>query len=354
MDPSTQGTGGIVLAKIDAALNRLDGLAPLPYNGVSGMFTIPGGSGRVDLGNLFHMLDWAIPSSGPTDFPLTLRYKSDAMLVTEFGRGWSVPFHRYAEVQTTPAGNVNVLTPVQAYDYETIPNTTNYTTLPPGTNTLVGSNTAGWTETQKNGHLFKYDATGVLQTVRNQAGVRWTLSWNADVTKVLYITGPFSRRTSFTYDGAGMIRRLQDPGGRICSFTVDASKNLVKAVTPELCVTNFRYFDRVGGNVDWRMIARIDPLGNRTSFTYSSVTVLGLFNSFRLPMGQITTFVTGTSPPRNVVIDPRVENVRAVRCYEKAGFAKVKVLMEHEMHEGAKRDSWLMEVRRADVSPGTS
>ena len=56
----------------------------------------------------------------------------------------------------------------------------------------------------------------------------------------------------------------------------------------------------------------------------------------------------------NVVIDPRVENVRAVRCYEKAGFAKVKVLMEHEMHEGAKRDSWLMEVRRADVSPGTS
>jgi aminoglycoside 6'-N-acetyltransferase len=55
-----------------------------------------------------------------------------------------------------------------------------------------------------------------------------------------------------------------------------------------------------------------------------------------------------------VVIDPRVENARAVRCYEKAGFAKVKVLMQHEMHEGAKRDSWLMEVRRGDVSPATS
>jgi aminoglycoside 6'-N-acetyltransferase len=46
-----------------------------------------------------------------------------------------------------------------------------------------------------------------------------------------------------------------------------------------------------------------------------------------------------------VVIDPRVVNERAVRCYEKAGFLKVKILCEHEEHEGQKWDNWLMETR---------
>ncbi|MCA9825865.1 MAG: acetyltransferase [Dehalococcoidia bacterium] len=49
-----------------------------------------------------------------------------------------------------------------------------------------------------------------------------------------------------------------------------------------------------------------------------------------------------------VVIDPRVDNPRAIRTYEKVGFHKVKVLKEHEDHEGAKRDNWLMEIVAPD------
>ncbi len=45
-----------------------------------------------------------------------------------------------------------------------------------------------------------------------------------------------------------------------------------------------------------------------------------------------------------VLIDPRVDNPRAIRAYEKVGFRKVKVLAGHEFHEGADRDCWLMEV----------
>jgi aminoglycoside 6'-N-acetyltransferase len=44
----------------------------------------------------------------------------------------------------------------------------------------------------------------------------------------------------------------------------------------------------------------------------------------------------------HITLDPRVENLRAIRCYEKCGFRKVKVLPHHELHEGAYRDSWLM------------
>ena len=45
-----------------------------------------------------------------------------------------------------------------------------------------------------------------------------------------------------------------------------------------------------------------------------------------------------------VMIDPEMWNRRAVRCYEKAGFRKVRILPEHELHEGIWRDSWLMVV----------
>lgn len=51
-----------------------------------------------------------------------------------------------------------------------------------------------------------------------------------------------------------------------------------------------------------------------------------------------------------VTLDPRVENARAVRCYEKAGYRIVKRLPSRELHEGAWHDCWLMEWR-ADGRP---
>lgn len=48
------------------------------------------------------------------------------------------------------------------------------------------------------------------------------------------------------------------------------------------------------------------------------------------------------------VIDPHVVNERGIRSYEKVGFRKVKVMKAREMHEGAKRDNWLMVLERED------
>ncbi|OCT14485.1 GNAT family N-acetyltransferase [Paenibacillus pectinilyticus] len=47
-----------------------------------------------------------------------------------------------------------------------------------------------------------------------------------------------------------------------------------------------------------------------------------------------------------VVMDPQQWNVRAIRCYERCGFVKVKELPQHEMHEGELRDCWLMSYSR--------
>ncbi len=45
-----------------------------------------------------------------------------------------------------------------------------------------------------------------------------------------------------------------------------------------------------------------------------------------------------------IVIDPDVKNLRAIRCYEKCGFTKVKLLTSHELHEGKYQDCWLMAI----------
>jgi len=47
---------------------------------------------------------------------------------------------------------------------------------------------------------------------------------------------------------------------------------------------------------------------------------------------------------KKIVIDPYVGNHRAIRCYEKCGFVKVRLLPKHDLHEGKYRDCWLMAI----------
>lgn len=48
-----------------------------------------------------------------------------------------------------------------------------------------------------------------------------------------------------------------------------------------------------------------------------------------------------------VLIDPHASNARAIRCYEKCGFSKVKQLPAHALHEGTYQDCWLMVAERS-------
>ena len=46
-----------------------------------------------------------------------------------------------------------------------------------------------------------------------------------------------------------------------------------------------------------------------------------------------------------IVMDPQTSNKRAMRCYEKCGFEKVKHLPKHELHEEVYQDCWLIEYK---------
>lgn len=62
-----------------------------------------------------------------------------------------------------------------------------------------------------------------------------------------------------------------------------------------------------------------------------------------LLMKTIINYLINTKKADKVVLDPHANNPRALRCYEKSGFKKVKLLPKHELHEGILEDCWLME-----------
>ncbi|MFJ5716914.1 GNAT family N-acetyltransferase [Neobacillus sp. NPDC093127] len=46
-----------------------------------------------------------------------------------------------------------------------------------------------------------------------------------------------------------------------------------------------------------------------------------------------------------VIMDPQITNIRALACYEKCGFKKIRLLPKHEFHEGNYRECWLIECK---------
>jgi aminoglycoside 6'-N-acetyltransferase len=62
-------------------------------------------------------------------------------------------------------------------------------------------------------------------------------------------------------------------------------------------------------------------------------------------MSLLLDYIRESFNALSVVIDPQVSNLRAIRCYEKVGFKKVRILPKHEWHEGKFRDCWLMTFR---------
>jgi aminoglycoside 6'-N-acetyltransferase len=59
---------------------------------------------------------------------------------------------------------------------------------------------------------------------------------------------------------------------------------------------------------------------------------------------MILEYLFNSLGAQKVVLDPHIDNHRAIRCYEKAGFRWVKILPGHELHEGELRDCYLMEI----------
>jgi len=69
---------------------------------------------------------------------------------------------------------------------------------------------------------------------------------------------------------------------------------------------------------------------------------------------QVIDWLVGEKGHHRITIDPRVENERAIRCYEAVGFRRVGVMQAYERgDDGAWHDAVLMElVRLPDTASG--
>lgn len=65
-----------------------------------------------------------------------------------------------------------------------------------------------------------------------------------------------------------------------------------------------------------------------------------------LLVSSMVHFLTEVKNADRVVMDHQVRNTRAIRCYEKCGFKKVKILGKNELHEGVYQDCWLIEYHK--------
>ncbi|MFM9276949.1 GNAT family N-acetyltransferase [Paenibacillus jiagnxiensis] len=64
-----------------------------------------------------------------------------------------------------------------------------------------------------------------------------------------------------------------------------------------------------------------------------------------LLVSSMIKFLVEHKKADRVVMDPRASNERALRCYAKCGFRKVRLLPKRELHEGEYRDCWLIEYK---------
>lgn len=60
-------------------------------------------------------------------------------------------------------------------------------------------------------------------------------------------------------------------------------------------------------------------------------------------MKLVLQYLTKENNAEIVILDPHADNLRAIRCYEKVGFKKIKFLSKHELHDGEMVDCYLME-----------
>jgi aminoglycoside 6'-N-acetyltransferase len=103
---------------------------------------------------------------------------------------------------------------------------------------------------------------------------------------------------------------------------------------------------------EWRIVIGLEPDPTR----YSIDLFIGEPELWNQGLGtralrSVLGHLFGERQATSVVITPFAWNVRAIRCYEKAGFRKVRFIPEVELHEGKLQDEWVMQVDRDGPRP---
>lgn len=176
-----------------SAQNAPAGQSPLP-----GSNAAPSGAPVPDArsGNVSHSIQ--LPSAGDFAPASMLSYNIQPSPISSvFGTGWA---NSLARTVTSITSTIADLTTSfgATYRYTGLSGGT-YEAPPRARNSLQTSG-SGWVETQPDHSQFNYDSSGQLTNLKNAAGQTWTLTYGSG--KISTIRDPFSRLTTYTYDGS--------------------------------------------------------------------------------------------------------------------------------------------------------
>lgn len=134
----------------------------------------------------------------------------------------------------------------------------------------------GWILTDdEDGSVERYDAAGVLQSIRDRNGLTTSLSYSDPSTPpsvaprpglLIRVEDPYGRALGFTYDAASHVVSMTDPAGGSFAFTYDASGNLTRATFPSNDARTFHYNEAAhngGRSRAWLLTGITDENGAR-------------------------------------------------------------------------------------------
>jgi aminoglycoside 6'-N-acetyltransferase len=145
---------------------------------------------------------------------------------------------------------------------------------------------------------------------------------------------------------------LQYYEGRDCPFTIEMVEEKFFIQSDEAVRCMFLFKGREIGYVQYYPIDEEER--SKYGYNHSNEEIYGTDQFIGEPdywdrgvgtmlINALKEYLTGTMGVERLVMDPMVWNERAIRCYEKCGYRKTKILPNNELHEGIWHDAWIVE-----------
>ncbi len=182
----------------------------------------------------------------------------------------------------------------------------------------------------------------------------------AHMDSITLSSGPVTVRPLLESDADTLLKWMTDPvvlewyEGRDAAFDPDRVREKFYGGEP-LCRYIVKYRERPVGYVQ---VYPLDEDGKKEygyprpgRRVFAMDQFLGEPDCWNKGIGRafialLLEYLTKEEAAQSVVLDPRANNPRAIRCYEACGFRKIKFLPAHELHEGVWEDCWLMEYQK--------
>jgi len=209
---------------------------------------------------IYRHQDFQIP--GSVVLELTRTYNSRDRRNGPLGHGWSFIYDKRL-IPTTDGVDVWALCRTgegRRARFSLNPDQVTYTP-PPDLTSVLGKETDGWTLTERDGQVRRFDADGRL--------VEWLL--------------PNGNGLSFAYDGVGFLHEVGTTTGRTLTLTKGANGRIDSIVDHTGRVFRYSY------DGDGNLASFADPLGNTTQYVYD-----GKHNLIRIvdPRGNVAQQMT--------------------------------------------------------------